>query len=79
MAAMPKYGNTIYNFSPGPEAVQLFSCSILLSMQFSLLIDMKMPTIVGIFIFISKENFMLRYVWQVKKMQLSVICDLLAV
>ena len=28
-------------------------------MKFSLLINMKMPTIVGIFIFISRENFML--------------------
>ena len=28
-------------------------------MKISLLINMKMPTIVGIFIFISRENFML--------------------
>ena len=28
-------------------------------MKFSLLINMKMPTIVGIFIFITRENFML--------------------
>ena len=28
-------------------------------MKFSLLINIKMPTIVGIFIFISRENFML--------------------
>ena len=33
-----------------------------LSMKFSLLINMKMPTIVGIFIFISRESFMLSYV-----------------
>ena len=31
-------------------------------MKISLLINMKMPTIVGIFIFISKENFMLSWV-----------------
>ena len=31
-------------------------------MKFSLLINMKMPTIVGIFIFISRENFMLSWV-----------------
>ena len=31
-------------------------------MKFSLLINMKMPTIVGIFIFISRDNFMLSYV-----------------
>ena len=28
-------------------------------MKISLLINMKMPTVVGIFIFISRENFML--------------------
>ena len=46
----------------GPEVIKLFSCSTQLSMKFSLLISMKMPTIVGIFIFISRENFMLSYV-----------------
>ena len=39
-----------------------FSCSTQLSTKFSLLINMKMPTIVGIFIFISRENFMLSYI-----------------
>ena len=34
-------------------------------MKFSQLINMKMPTIVGIFIFISREKFMLSYVKQV--------------
>ena len=43
----------------GPEVIKLFSCSTQLSMKFSLLINMKMPTIVGIFIFISREMFML--------------------
>ena len=43
------------------EVIKLFSCSTQLSMKFSLLIYMKMPTIVGIFIFISRENFMLSY------------------
>ena len=33
-----------------------------LSMEIYLLINMKMPTIVGIFIFISRENFMLSWV-----------------
>ena len=50
--------------SLGPEVIKVFSCSTQLSMKFSLLIDMKMPTIVGIFIFISRENFMLSYVKQ---------------
>ena len=39
---------------------------------------MKMPTIVGIFIFISREMFMLSYVFSRKKLQLLVICDLFA-
>ena len=46
----------------GPEVIKFFSCSTQLSMKFSLLINMKMPTIVGIFIFISREILMLSYV-----------------
>ena len=46
---------------PGPEVIKLFSCSTQLNMKFSLLINMKMPTIVGIFIFISREIFLLSY------------------
>ena len=45
-----------------PRGYNLFSCSTQLRMKFSLLINMKMPTKVGIFIFISRENFMLSYV-----------------
>ena len=45
----------------GPQIIKRFSCSNQLSMKFSLLINMKMPTIVGIFIFISREIFMLSY------------------
>ena len=48
----------------GPEVIKLFSCSTQLSMKFSLLINMKMPTLFGIFIFFSRENFMLSYVLQ---------------
>ena len=40
----------------GSEVIKLFSCSTQLSMKISLLINMKMPTTVGIFIFISREN-----------------------
>ena len=46
----------------GLKVIKLFSCSTQLNMKFSLLINMKMPTIVGIFIFISSEIFMLSYV-----------------
>ena len=48
----------------GPEVIKLFSCSTQPSMEFSLLINMKMPTIVGIFIFNSREIFMLSCVQQ---------------
>ena len=37
----------------------IFFRAKLLSIKISLLINMKMPTIVGIFIFINTENFML--------------------
>ena len=47
---------------PGSRVVKLLSCSAHLSMKFSLLINMKMPTFVGIFIFIIREIFMLSYV-----------------
>ena len=49
---------------PDLEVIKLFSCSAQLSMKFSLLINMKMPTVVGIFILISRKNFMLSYVKQ---------------
>ena len=54
---------TVHNFKfteSRPQGYKtIFSCSTQLSMKFSLLINMKMPTIVGIFIFISREIFML--------------------
>ena len=47
----------------GPEVIKMFWCSTQLSMKFSLLINMKIPTKVGkmstkvgIFIFISRKN-----------------------
>ena len=44
---------------PGPEVIKLFSCSTQLSMKFFLLIDVKMPTIVGILTFMSRKNSLL--------------------
>ena len=41
---------------PGPEVMKLFSCSTQLSTNFILLINVKMPTIVGILTFISMIN-----------------------
>ena len=40
----------------GPEVIKLFSYSTQLSKKFILLINFKMPTIVGILTFISKIN-----------------------
>ena len=41
---------------PGPEVIQLFLCPTQLSMKFFLLINVKMPTIVGILTFMSRKN-----------------------
>ena len=41
---------------PGPEVINSFSCSTQLSLKFILLINVKMPTIVGILTFISRIN-----------------------
>ena len=48
-----------YNLQPGPEVIKLFSCSAQLRLKFILLINVKMPTIVGILTFISRINYML--------------------
>ena len=40
----------------GPEVIKPFPCSTQLSMKFVLLINVKMPTIVGILTFISMIN-----------------------
>ena len=39
-----------------PEIIKLFSCSTQLSIKFTMLINVKMPTIVGILTFINKIN-----------------------
>ena len=36
---------------PGPQVIKLFSCSTQLRLKFILLINVKMPTIVGILTF----------------------------
>ena len=45
--------------SPSPEVIKLFSCSIQLSMNFFLIIYVKIPTIVGILTFMSGKNSIL--------------------
>ena len=44
---------------PGPKVIKLFSCSTQRSMKFFLLINVQMPTIVGILTFMSGENSIL--------------------
>ena len=44
---------------PGLKVIKLFSCSTPLSMNFFLLINVKMPTIVGILTFRSGKNSIL--------------------
>ena len=56
------YISKVINEKYGPQIIKRFSCSTQLSMNISLLINMKMPTMVGIFIFSSRETFMLSYV-----------------
>ena len=48
--------NLLYATSPGPEGYKLFSYSTQLSRKFILLINVKMPLIVGIITFISMIN-----------------------
>ena len=43
----------------GPEVIKLFSCSTQLRMKFFPLINVKMPTIVGILTFINRKNSIL--------------------
>ena len=45
----------------GLKVIKLFSCSAQLRLKFILLINVKMPTIVGILTFISRINYRL---WQ---------------
>ena len=40
--------------NPGPKVIKLFSCSTQLRLKFVLLINFKMPTIVGILTFINR-------------------------
>ena len=42
---------------PDPEVIKIFSCSAQLRLKFILLINVKMPTIVGILTFISRINY----------------------
>ena len=52
----------------GPEVLKRFSYSTQLSMKFFLLINIKMPTIVGILISISRKNFIINSAVQEKSL-----------
>ena len=49
------------------QQFKLSSCTAELSMRFFLLMNIKMPTIIGFWIFISRKNFMLNWVGYEKK------------
>ena len=51
-------GSTMKITKDAPEVIKLVSYSTQLNMKFSLLINIKMSKIVGIFIFFSRTNFM---------------------
>ena len=55
---------------PGPEVIKLFPCSTQLSMKVFLLINVKMPTIVGILTFMSGKNSILG-LYEPKKSRIS--------
>ena len=50
------YNETDFKSTPDPEVIKLFQCSTQLSMKFFLLINVKMPTTVGILTFMSQKN-----------------------
>ena len=51
--------NNAENLGPGPEVIKLFPSSTQMSMKLFLLINVKMPTIVGILTFVSRKNSIL--------------------
>ena len=51
--------NSAVQEQSGPQVIKLFTCSTQLSMKFFLLINIKMPTIVGILTFLSGKNSIL--------------------
>ena len=48
-----------YRSFPGTAVINFFSCSTQLSMNFLLLINDKMPTLVGILTFMSGKNIII--------------------
>ena len=50
------------SFSDGPKVIKDFSCSTQLSMKFFLLLNVKMPTVVGILKFMGRKNSISRLI-----------------
>ena len=48
-------GGVLVMYFPGPEVIKNISCSTQVSMKIFLLINIKMPTTVGIFTFMSRK------------------------
>ena len=61
------YQSVDKKMTSGPEVIKLFTYSTQLSMDFSMLINVKMPTIVGILTFMSGKNSILGLSEQIKK------------
>ena len=55
------------------EAIKLFLCSIQLSMKFIMLVNIKVPTIVGILIFMSMINTTSEHLKARKPLSLSIL------
>ena len=59
MASIVTDSTELVILGPGPAVIKPFSCSAQLRMKFSLLINVKMPTSVGILTSMSMKNSIL--------------------
>ena len=64
--------------NPGPKVIKLFSCSTQLSLKFFLVINVKMPTTVGILTLVSGKNSILG-LSEPKKSLISYILTLISI
>ena len=69
--------NFVEKLELGPEVIKLFSYSTQLSMKFFLLINVKMPTIVGILTFMNRKIAFEAYL-SLKRMNFLIFLYLLA-
>ena len=68
---MTKHKARFQSLNPGLEVIKLFLCSTQLSMKFLLLINVKMPTIVGILPFMNAKTSILGLSESKKKSRIS--------